>query len=246
VKLGIMQPYFFPYIGYFQLIHAVDKFVIYDLVSYRKASWINRNRLIERSSNKTTYIQVPVSKSPNGTLIEKIEIPEDSAWRKYLLRFIYFNYKKTPFFEEVYTEVELMLAYGSSSLHEFNSMTIKHLANWLDIKTEISSENQAYYQMEKDLSAKHCDSPESIMSERIFQMCTMQSTTHYINPIGGMDLYDTQHFQRNNIDLSFVKTGDITYPQFTEEFVPHLSILDMLFHNGREETKRHIINYTLL
>lgn len=241
-----MQPYFFPYIGYFQLIHAVDKFIIYDLVSYRKASWINRNRLIERSSNEATYIKAPVSKFLKETLIESIEIQEVNDWRKYLARFIYFNYKKATFFEEVYAEVELMLAYETNSLHEFNSNTIKHLASYLGISTEISFENQNYSQMEEDLAEKHFESPENIKSARILELCARQEATQYVNAIGGMELYDAQDFKGHGVDLYFVKTGDITYPQFTDKFVPHLSILDVLLHNGREKTQDHITNYTLL
>lgn len=246
MKLAIMQPYFFPYIGYFQLIQAADKMILYDLVTYRKASWINRNRLIDRSKKAITSFGVPVQKFRFGTLVRDIRINQTTDWPAYIGRLIYYNYKKAPQFDTVYPLVKELLTFETDSIHEFNSNAIKQLASFINIDTEITHENTHYIKLEEELALMELHDLSNVKSRRIIEICRREGSPHYLNPSGGQALYQRSTFLDAQMGLSFVKSGEISYKQFIEPFTPNLSILDVLMHNSKEQVQQYINNYSLV
>ena len=246
MKIAIMQPYFFPYIGYFQLIDAVDTFVIYEHVSFRKKSWITRNRILDKGSRNPIYINVPVAGKSSEKLIKDVQIDANSDWKKKLLNLIYYNYKKAPFFDELYPFIEKLILTETRNLHSYNATIISKITDLLLIKTPIIIDNSNCISIEEKLQIDFSETKESIKSERIIQLCKLHNSKTYINPIGGVDLYDKTFFRKNELKLFFVKTNAFSYPQFHEKFEPHLSIIDVLMHVGVEGTKQLIKEYKLI
>ncbi|MDW3193272.1 MAG: WbqC family protein [Cytophagales bacterium] len=240
-----MQPYFLPYIGYFQLISSVDKFVSYSIVDYRKSSWINRNRVINYSNQNVSYIGYPIRKFRSGTIISNVQINEFSDWRTGARKFIFHNYKRSPFFDEIFHVYESILENSSEYVAELNNHAIKSICSFLDIKTVIEENNKPYEEIEEKLKSD-IESGLPPMTARIAGICAYEEASHYINPIGGQGLYKPEDFQKFGVDLSFLKVNDLNYDQHLDVFHPNLSILDVLFHNGREKVKSMLSEFELI
>jgi hypothetical protein len=229
VKLAIMQPYFFPYIGYWQLINAADAFVIYDDVNYIKQGWINRNRILV--GGQPHYITVGLSGASSFKKINEIALRLDS---QQLLKTIHQSYCKAPYFSEVYPMVERILNHNEMNLAGFVSNSIKEVMRYLNIETKCIVSSEA--QIGKDLKGK----------ERVISICKHYGATHYYNAIGGTALYDKEEFKENGIELKFLKTGATAYRQFDNDFVPSLSIIDLMMFNSIDETKKMLNEYELI
>ena len=255
MKLAIMQPYFFPYLGYFQAIHAVDKYILYEHFNYPTEGWMSRNRLIMKY-NQPFFINALVKEKSPFKKIHEIELLENIQWKKKLLKTLFLNYKGSIYFDEIYSLIERIILFECKFLHDYNANGIKSICQFLDIKTEISYKNSSYVKLEYELDNLNLDNPyfnpyynltklEKKVA-RIIAICKMEKTTVYINAIGGRDLYDKTIFKENGIDLLFVETKQYSYDQFSKEFISHLSIIDVLMHNGKEGTKKLIENYNLI
>lgn len=236
MKLAIMQPYLFPYIGYFQLINLVDKFVVYDDVNFIKKGWINRNYILV--DGKPYLFSLPLNNQSQFSKINKIYINSIlfDSWKKKTLRTLEQSYKKAPFFKEIYSLVEniLNIGYKETDISVIATKSFIELSKYLDIKTEFVITSAIYENQE--LSGK----------ERIIDICKKENALHYINPIGGKDLYDLDYFKENGLELSFIKAMPIKYNQFKNEFAPYLSIIDVLMFNSIEETKLLLNKYELV
>lgn len=233
MKVGIMQPYFFPYIGYFQLINAVDKFIIYDDVNYINRGWINRNNILVNDA--AHLIQVPLVGSSQNKLINEIEIVQDAKWKKKLLKTIHQSYVKAPFLNPIYTIVESVLNEETRSISALNLAAIKGICDYIGIKTEIIVSSAGY-------NNKHLKG-----QERILDICEQENVTQYINPIGGITLYDKNYFSDKNIDLFFIKTKAILYKQHQiSTFIPNLSMLDILMNINKTELNEILTSYELI
>lgn len=247
MRLGVMQAYFFPYIGYFQVIDAVDKFLIYEHVTFRKQSWINRNRLMNRSSGEAFFINVPLRKASSNKRIGEIEIDYTSHWQRYLKNSIRINYGKAPYFREVFPVIERCLSRECKQLHEFNALSTMEISALLGIETEIVYDNACYLGLEDKLRDIREDAEYLAKEERVISICQTEGAGTYINPSGGVELYDKEKFKRRGIELYFTQPGTLApYRQFKHEFLPSLSIVDHLMHCGVEETKKYLKNYSLL
>ncbi len=229
MKLAIMQPYFMPYLGYFQAIAAVDKYVVYDDVQYIKGGWINRNNLII-SGQKKMFTIIQDGASPNK-LINEISFKDNF---KGFLMTVKCNYSKAPYFSEVYPLIESICKYPKKGLGEFIYNSFVEICNFLDVKTELILSSS----FEKDNSLR--------AEEKVMHICKLFGADTYINAIGGQELYSKEEFKENGIDLYFIKMDDIKYKQFSDDFVHHLSIIDVLMHNGKEGTKELLNRYTLV
>lgn len=232
MKLGIMQPYFLPYIGYWQLLNAVDKYIIYDDVNYIKGGWINRNRVLVNNIDKLITLKLDGA-SPNK-LIKEIELSDDNIYKKKLLKTIEENYKKAPFFKDVYLMIEKIIMNNEKNLAKFIEFSLKEISNYLEIKTEILISSS----LKKDNLLKGKD--------KVIEICKIMGATEYYNAVGGQELYSFDEFKQNGIELKFLKTGNIEYKQFKNEFIPNLSILDVMMFNSKEEIKRMLNNYELI
>ena len=227
--LGYYQPYLFPYIGYWQLMNIVDTFVIADSVQHIKRGYINRNNiLINGQRNMFTLEVLGVHQ---GMLINEIEVGRNA---KKILRSIFLAYKKAPYFEEVFPMIEQILLNDEKNLAKYVGYSIERIACYLDMDTKFIYESD----LPQDTSLKAQDT--------IIEICKRFNADHYINAIGGQVLYDKDDFLKEGIVLNFLKTGDIKYKQFNNEFVPNLSIVDVLMFNTKGEIKEMLTKYTLI
>jgi hypothetical protein len=232
MKLAIMQPYFFPYIGYYQLIHAVDKFVIYDDVSFIKQGWINRNRILV--SGQASYITVPLAGASSFKPIRDIQVSTHSDWQTKLLKTIAHSYKKAPFFEPVFPLIERIVRKSEDHISRLAIASLLEITQYLDIDTEVLETSIGY--QNSHLQAQ----------DRVIDICKLERASHYINPIGGVSLYSTATFMQSGIHLSFLKPTQIEYRQLNHDFIPWLSIIDVLMFNGKEKTCDLINQYELI
>ena len=246
-----MQPYFFPYLGYFQLIKAVDEFILYDKVAYIKKGWMNRNR-IGVVNDMDRMIVVPVVNASSNKLIQEVRIDNSQNWAEKILQFIFFNYKKSKHFDEVYSLVENLLFNDYEYISELNAATTIGVARYLGISTSIISDTSCFADMEISLEKETYNEffigevvPER-KTARVIEICRKENASTYVNPIGGTELYDKGVFRSYGVDLEFVKMRNVVYPHFTKEFVPGLSIIDVLFQNGKEKTKSLLDEYDLV
>lgn len=229
-----MQPYFLPYIGYWQLLNTVDKFVVYDNVQYIKNGWINRNRILLNS--KDFYITIPLK-----TDSYSIDINERFISNEYfdkhadkLIRTIRYAYQKAPYFKDVMPTIEQCLRYKEKNLLTFIFNSIQVISKYLGITTKIIFSSN----IEMDHSLKG--------QERVIEICRKLSATRYINPIGGLELYDSKSFEVNGIELRFIKSKTIQYTQFDNEFMPNLSIMDVMMFNSTDDIKEMLYMYELI
>lgn len=220
-KVGIMQPYIFPYIGYFQLIEAVDEFVVFDDVNFISKGWIHRNNLL--INGKAFMFNIPLKEASQNKKINEIEILAETVWKSKFLKTLEQAYKKAPFFNESFEVISKIINCNELNLSLFLSQSIISICDFLQINTKIIP------------SATVFKNEELKAQSRIIDICSKLGATNYMNAIGGMELYDSQIFTQNNIELSFIKTEKIEYSQFKNEFVPNLSIIDILMFNDKDQ-----------
>ena len=234
MKLAIMQPYFMPYIGYFQLINAVDKFIFYDDVTFIKQGWINRNQIL--INNQAKMFSIPLSNASSHVLIKDVLISETAyqKWKKSFLNSILFSYKKAKNYSKINALIEKILEKRPETISELAIKSVIEVAQYLDLKTE--------FEICSDVYSNTYFSGQN----RVLDICINEKATTYINPIGGMELYSKSVFQEKNIELFFIKANKLVYPQFSEEFVPFLSIIDVLMFNDIDEIQKQLNNFTLI
>ncbi len=224
-----MQPYFLPYIGYFQLINAVDTFVIYDNIEYTKKGWINRNRILV--NGKDQYVTLTLKKDSDYLHINQRVLADSFEHdNQKLLRKIKECYCKAPNFQQVYALTEEIFSFNGSNLFEFVFNTIKVICDYLEIKTE--------FIVSSSININHNLKSE----EKVLAISKSLNASDYINPIGGEQLYSKDVFARSAINLSFLETNHIPYAQFGNDFVPFLSILDVLMFNDLTAVKSIVEN----
>lgn len=231
MKIAIMQPYFLPYIGYFQLINAVDVFVVYDDVNYIKKGWINRNNLLV--NGKGFLFSIPLKNVSQNKFINQIDIDENSGWRTDLLKTIALSYKKAPFFAEVFPILKDIIGHKENNLAKLITYSLSKICNFLSIETEIIVSSD----IDKNNDLKGQD--------KIIEICKKTKADNYVNAIGGIELYDRDTFIKHDISLHFIKSNTINYSQFKNEFIPWLSIIDVMMFNSQERIKDLIKQYQL-
>ena len=216
-KIAIMQPYFFPYIGYWQLINAVDIFVLYDDVNYIKKGWINRNNIL---LNKNKHINECI-------------ISDDDKIINNIIKTINLAYRKAPYYNLVFPTLEKIIK-TKGSISDLVLKSVLWIKEYLNIDTEII------------LSSSIGKNNELKGQDKIIEIVKKLNGNHYINAIGGQELYDKEIFNNNEIKLNFIKMKEIKYKQFNNEFVPNLSFIDVLMFNSPEEIKRMLNDYELI
>jgi len=228
-----MQPYFLPYIGYWQLIHSVDIFVVYDNIEYTKKGWFNRNRILEADHDR--LFTIPIKKDSDYLPVDQRFLSEDSYKEiNRILRMIEFNYRKAPHFSIVYPVIEKCFKFPEKNLFEYIYYSINLVRNYLGIDTKIVISSK----VEIDHSLK--------AEEKILAICKAEQASTYINAIGGTELYNKEEFKNNGVNLQFIKSKDIEYRQFDNTFVPWLSIIDVMMFNDRDRIKEMLQQYELL
>jgi hypothetical protein len=232
MKLAIMQPYFLPYIGYFQLMNAVDKFVVLDDVNFINRGWINRNRILV--NGKDHLFTIPLKEASQNKLIKDIAILQDGNWRNKVLKTVAMNYKAAPFFNNIFPLINKIIFSDEYLISKFIVMSLKEIIKYLDIKTILANTSTFY------------DNQHLKAQEKIIDICRKENATLYINLIGGLNLYSKERFEEEGITLNFIKTKPIVYKQFRDEFVPWLSIIDVLMFNSKETVCEYLNSYEIL
>ncbi len=230
--LGIMQPYFFPYIGYFQLINRVETFVIYDDVNFIKKGWINRNNILQ--NGKASLFTIPLVGASQNKLINEIEVENLGNWSQKFLKTIEQSYKKAPYFSAIFNLIQEVIFIDSSNIAALATKSIQKTCRYLEINTQIIEHSSQYENTA--LKAQY----------RILDICKQAQARHYINPIGGISIYDKQLFEENKILLNFIRSKPIIYQQFKGDFVPWLSMIDVLMFCHPEEIHQHLNNFELV
>lgn len=232
MKIAIMQPYFMPYIGYWQLVNAVDKYIIYDDVNYIKRGWVNRNRIL--INGEPAYFHIPIVGGSQNKLINQIETNSEERFIRKSLRTIELAYKRAPFFINIYPLMEKIMHCNKDKISEYIIESIHVVCDYLDIKTELIFSSA----INKDVGLKAQD--------KIVSICKTIGATEYYNPVGGMELYSFAVFRKNGIRLKFLKTNDIKYRQFGNTFHENLSIVDVMMFNSKEEIGKMLSNYIII
>lgn len=223
-----MQPYLFPYIGYFQLVNCVDKYVIYDDVNFIKRGWINRNRiLVNKNEHLFTLELLEIS------CFKPINVIKVGSNQNKLFKTIQRAYSKAPFFDSTIDLVKSLLFFSDDNLAKYLTNSIIEISRYLNIKSEILISSQ----IKKDNSLHGQD--------KIINICQLLGGNEYINAIGGQDLYSKSLFETVGISLRFLKTKPIQYKQFSNPFMPNMSIIDVMMFNSKEEISGMLTNYEL-
>jgi hypothetical protein len=233
MTIAIMQPYFFPYIGYFQLINAVDQFVIYDDIEYTKKGWINRNRILLNGADH--LFSIPLKNDSDYLSIDKRSLAENyPEHKKKITGQLISAYSKSPEFKNIFPLIEDCMNYPDSNLFSFIFYSLKKTCGYLDIKTGFIRSST----LNIDPSLKG--------EEKVLAINKRLNSSIYVNAIGGQELYSKERFSDNNLELKFIKTTPIVYPQFKNEFVPNLSIIDVMMFNPKEKVQEYLRSFYIL
>lgn len=231
MKIGIMQPYIFPYIGYFQLINAVDKYVIYDDVNYIKNGWVAHNCIIVNNTKHMFSIQM--HQASVNKLFNQVEIKDNF---KKLIKTLQMNYKHALHKQDTLALLEDICSYRNKHIHMFVMNSIIKIFQYLGIEKEIILSSN----VKKDISLKG--------EMKVIEICKNLNGTEYYNAIGGRELYSKETFRANNLNLLFIESNIEPYNQNLKnnEFIPNLSIIDVLMNNSKEKIKELLNQYRVV
>ena len=228
-----MQPYIFPYLGYFQLVNSVDKFIFYDDVNFIKKGWINRNKIL--INGKESIITFPLIKASQNKLINEIDLFLNNKDKKKIIAKLEMAYKKAPYFDSTIDLVKEIINADLSNIAKYSANSITKISDFLEIDVSF------------DFSSTQ--SPESKgmdKADRLIHICKKNNSNQYINSIGGQTLYSKEYFNANGINLSFIENYIEPYIQFEEEFVPNLSIIDIIMFNDTKTIRKMLNKYKLI
>lgn len=229
MKVAIMQPYLFPYLGYYQLVGCADVFVLYDDVSFIKQGYINRNSILV--NGQPSRMTIPVPGGSSNKCIKDLAFATDLSK---VLKTVRQAYAKAPFFEEVFPMVERVLTHRERDITTICRLAIAEVCSYLEIDKVIIRSSDLEYN--RDLSA----------ADRLIAICEQLGASDYVNSIGGQSLYSKNYFAARGKRLSFLKMNDIVYAQGKNEFVPYLSMIDVLMWCDKEEARALLQHYALL
>jgi WbqC-like protein family len=219
MKLAIMQPYFLPYVGYFQLIAAVDLFIVYDNIKYTKKGWINRNRMLQ--NGKDVMFSLPLKSDSDYLDVCQRELSTDFNRGKLLNQFKG-AYRRAPYFEQTFPLIEKIVRCEDVNLFQFLLHSLVSTCSHLGIATTIRSSSE--------IGINHALKNQ----DKVLALCEAVGATSYVNAIGGKDLYAADAFRDKGIALKFIQSKPFEYPQLGDAFVPWLSIMDVMMFNPIE------------
>ena len=194
MKIAVMQPYIFPYIGYFQLMNYVDKFILYDDVTFIKRGWINRNKLL--LNGNSFMFTVPIVNASQNTLIKDIKVAIDTRWKNKFYKTIEFAYKKTPFYNEIMSIICQVIDLRTKYLKDIHLISFELIVKYTGLETIIVDSSSVYNN--DDLNGQN----------RIIDICIKEQATQYVNLYGGKKLYNHDEFNKKRLDLKFIKNNN--------------------------------------
>lgn len=228
-----MQPYLFPYIGYWQLINAVDTFVVYDNIQFSKKGWFHRNNIL--LNGEKSLFTIPLKKDSDYLGVKDRFIADNSEKQiEKIVMQIQNAYKKSFFFDDVFPVIQKILLQNEKNLFKYIYVSIINILKYLDINTDII--------ISSNINIDHAlKSQKKVVAINKFMHADI-----YINPIGGTELYNKKEFEKENIKLLFIKSQIPEYKQFNNNFIPNLSIIDVMMFNSRKEIKLMLCRYELV
>lgn len=228
-----MQPYFLPYLGYWQLINAVDNFVIYDNIQFSKKGWFHRNRFL--MNGKKTLFTIPLKRSSHNLDVVDRYLSDDSEKQiRKIVAKVKISYRKAPYFGDVFPLIEAIFCNQEKNLFDYILHSIEMICNYLDITTKIT--RSSTIDIDHNLRSQ----------DKVIAINKYLHSTKYINPVGGTKLYDAEIFNIEDIELKFLESKNPIYKQFDDDFVPYLSIIDTMMFNTKEEIKDMLEQYKFL
>jgi len=227
-RVAIMQPYIFPYLGYFQLAASGDIFVLYDNVNYIRQGYINRNCIL--SAGQIQRFVIPVPGASSFKPIKELEFSQDVGK---VIKQIRQAYQNRPFFGAVFPLIEQVLQSEQRSIALMCQKMMRCIFDYLGMEKAVTLSSQINY------------AQTGSASDKIIAICHSLGADVYINSAGGVDLYDRGQFLKSKLDLKFIKMNDIRYPQGGDEFHPNLSIIDVLMNCSVETVRDLLSEYRL-
>ncbi len=226
-KLAIMQPYFFPYVGYFQLINYADTFVLFDVVQYKRHAWINRNKVL-RQEEGWDYVTLPLKKHGRDTLIKDIKLSNNKDWRQAVLGRLA-HYKKTaPYYKDVVDLVNHCFAMDDPAFVPLLQQCLQGTCNYIGVPHDIRILSEDQPNATYDVTHP---------GEWALEVSKHYKAKEYINPLGGAELFDIEQFNKSGIEFALLEPVIDEYDQHRAPFIGGLSILDVLMFNSPKETK---------
>ncbi|PXX97932.1 hypothetical protein DF185_16470 [Marinifilum breve] len=219
-SVAIIQPYVFPYLGYFQLLHSVENVVFYDDVNFIKRGWINRNQIL--ANGKEFMFTIPLRKASQNKLINEIELVEKQLFIKKFRHQLKLAYAKAPYYKEVRDVIESVFVGEYSNIGDLAILSILVVCRYMNMELNWMKSSEEFSETKGQDKA-----------DRLISISKMLACDTYINPIGGKSLYHKDYFAMHGIDLGFIESGKVSYKQFENDFVPYLSIIDVLMFNDK-------------
>ena len=240
MRLGMMQPYFFPYAGYFSLIHATDTWVVFDTAQYMRRAWVNRNRILSEGAEPWSYVRIPVEHAPRETSIAEIRVDGRQPWVQQLWgQLDVYRLRRAPYFSPT---MDWLRAEMNSALEisdgRLAPLLIRLLASTCDY-LQLPFQHQVFSEMSLPLPAEMSAGDWALWVSKLLQ------ATSYVNAPGGRELFDPQAFASNDIALQILEPQLVPYPQGSGPFIAGLSILDLLMWNSPQEVRQLISQYSL-
>ncbi|MFT5635030.1 MAG: hypothetical protein ACI89T_000461 [Cognaticolwellia sp.] len=231
-----MQPYIFPYLGYYQLIHHTDKWVVFDDIQFSSKSWVNRNRILHPEQNKAwQYFTIPIKKHSLSTKINELDINYQLAWKEQILGKLSHYKNRAPFYRQTINLINEVFDTSPCKLNNLLVNALKITCNYLDIDFN--------YQLFSELNFD-----ESVISspgDWALHISKKLNASEYINPPGGYSIFSEQSFLNKNIKLSFLTSDLPDYNQNRKPSIPALSIIDVMMWNSVTDIKNMLKQYKL-
>jgi hypothetical protein len=226
MKIGIMQPYFIPYLGYFSLIDATDRWILFDTPQYIRHGWVNRNRVLKPAKDDWQYLSVPLEKHSQETTILDVSIKQN-GWQDKMIAQLSHYKKKARYYDPVIGLLQDSFTKQKDdfSLVNLNAQLILDICTYcgMEIKIELFSE--------MDLTIGTVSAPDEWALEISKSLCA----THYLNPPGGQEFFDKSKYDNAGIKLHFLESSLPPYYQANNSFIPGLSIVDALMFNSPQD-----------
>jgi hypothetical protein len=237
MRLGMMQPYFFPYLGYFGLIHAADHWMVFDTPQYIRRGWINRNRVLSAGQSAWRYIRVPVAQCDRSTPIYKVCVHPTAMWREELLNSLtVYRLKNAPYYLETIEFLTETLSCNTKSLTDLIVHCLCCCCEYLGLPFRFETFSKA------DLVLPDIGTP----GQWALETARALGATSYVNPPGGRRIFDSEAFKQARIDLKLLRPALPAYDQKTSRFECGLSIIDALMWNKTATVRDMIADYELI
>jgi len=230
MNVAVMQPYLFPYLGYYQLVQCADIFVLYDDVAFIKQGYINRNNIL--TDGRASRITVPVLGGSSNKCIKELAFESNVAK---VLKTVRQSYAQAPFVDNIFPMIERVLEHAERDITTVCQLGIFEVFQHLGLGKQIIRSSDLDY--DRELPA----------ADRLIAICEKLGSSHYVNSIGGEKLYSKDYFAERGNQLTFLHTQDVEYPQQgKKEFVPNLSMIDVLMWCDKRQIRELLQRYTLV